>query len=107
MKLGSNKVKASFRNSSWLYVCFRSEEDKLKAIEKLNGFTWKGKVLKADTASAVPDPLVKKRINNDRDQHSSKKLKVHDGTMSEQLKDATTPLWRLPYKEQVILFPHL
>lgn len=57
----------------------------------------------ADTASAVPDPLVKKRMHNDKGRQSNKKQKLDAGTLSEQLKDATTPLWRTPYKEQVTL----
>lgn len=33
--------------SPWMYVCFRSDEDRQKALEVLNNFEWKKKTLSA------------------------------------------------------------
>jgi len=47
MKLESCKIKIVKPGSPWAYVCFRNQEDRQAAIEKLNGFKWKGKNLSA------------------------------------------------------------
>lgn len=101
MKLGSNKIKVPSKKSYWIYVCFRSEDDKNKAIKTLNGYKWKGNVLAADSAQAIPDPLVKKRMldKNER-QDFTKKLKL-DGGSENRLMEAVAPLWMLPYNQQV------
>lgn len=40
------KLKSPLRKE-FAYVCFRSQEDQQKAIDILNGYKWKGKVLEA------------------------------------------------------------
>ncbi|KAL0272185.1 UNVERIFIED_CONTAM: hypothetical protein PYX00_005262 [Menopon gallinae] len=103
LKLGSNKIKVPSKNSFWIYVCFRSEEDKKKAIETLNGYKWKGNVLSADTALAVPDPLVKKRmLDRGSEQDNNKKLKLNAGSEKDKLMEAVAPLSMLPYEEQLV-----
>lgn len=47
LDLQSCKVKPPKRSSEWLYVSFRSEEGRQKAIETLNGFLWKNCKLSA------------------------------------------------------------
>jgi len=51
----------SFFRKEFAFVCFRSQEDKQRALETLNGYKWKGKVLKALAAKASADPLHKRR----------------------------------------------
>lgn len=51
LKLNSSKVKTPQRNGKWLYVCFRSEEDKNLALNVLNGFNWKNTVLDASVSN--------------------------------------------------------
>lgn len=46
LQLDMAKVKSPLRKE-FAYVCFRSQEDQEKAIEILNGYKWKGKVLQA------------------------------------------------------------
>jgi tRNA (uracil-5-)-methyltransferase len=48
LKLGSNKVKPPARGSYWVYVCFRSEEERQNALIALNGYVWKNKTLTAE-----------------------------------------------------------
>lgn len=40
------KIKSPLRKE-FAFVCFRSEEDQQRAIDILNGYKWKGKVLQA------------------------------------------------------------
>lgn len=41
------KVKPPRKSSGWLYVCFRSEECRQRAITSLNGILWKNSKLTA------------------------------------------------------------
>lgn len=50
LKLNSSKIKAPRQRSSWAYICFRSDEDRNRAIETLNGYKWKGRILKASVS---------------------------------------------------------
>ncbi len=50
MQLDPVKIKAMPRSREFGYhafVCFRSEKEKFKALEKLDGFVWKGMAIKA------------------------------------------------------------
>lgn len=47
LDLSLGKVKPPKRGSGWVYVCFRSEEDRTKAIAAINGITWKNSKLSA------------------------------------------------------------
>ncbi|RZC38967.1 tRNA (uracil-5-)-methyltransferase -like A, partial [Asbolus verrucosus] len=100
LKLGSTKIKAPKRNSPYAFVCFRSDEDREKAIKQLTGFVWKGKPLQAIKAKPSPDPLVKKR-NQNSEERQSKKIKIDNRSQEEKLKSSTIPLWDVPYEEQL------
>lgn len=45
--LQSCKVKPPRKSSGWLYVCFRSEECRQRAISTINGILWKNSKLTA------------------------------------------------------------
>ncbi|XP_075220489.1 tRNA (uracil-5-)-methyltransferase homolog A [Lycorma delicatula] len=103
LKLGSNKIKPPKKGSSWIYVCFRSEKDREDALQALNGYTWKNKLLTADIAKAAPDPLVKRRNENRLGNNDAKKQKLDPSmTQEEILKANATPLWNVPYSEQLV-----
>lgn len=53
LNLGCAKLKVPKRGSHWAYASFRNDEDKLKAIEVLNGFRWKGKTLRAGVSKNI------------------------------------------------------
>ncbi|XP_067010006.2 tRNA (uracil-5-)-methyltransferase homolog A isoform X2 [Anabrus simplex] len=105
LKLGSNKVKPPRRGSYWAYVCFRSEEDRQKALTALNGFMWKSKKLSASIAQPAPDPWVKKRKQEEgKGNLPSKKISISkedQRPQEERLKDSTIPLWNIPYDDQM------
>lgn len=47
LDLQSCKVKPPRKGSSWLYVCFRSEDCRQRAITTINGILWKNSKLTA------------------------------------------------------------
>lgn len=66
-------------------------------MEVLNGYTWKGKALKAVPANPTQDPLIKKR-----------KLDEIDGPTPEKeakktAAESSEPLGNVPYEEQLII----
>ncbi|KAG5667781.1 hypothetical protein PVAND_015751 [Polypedilum vanderplanki] len=91
--LNSNKIKIPRRNCPFGFVCFRNEEDRQKAIEILNGYKWKGNILKAFPSNPIQDPLFKKR----KDEDSSNKPQKKPKTVAE----SSEPLGHLPYEEQL------
>ncbi|XP_044252549.1 tRNA (uracil-5-)-methyltransferase homolog A [Tribolium madens] len=100
LKLNSTKIKAPKRNSPYAFVCFRSDEERNKAIETLSGFKWKGKPLQAIRAKPSPDPLVKKRKENS-EEGPNKRVKIDNRSQEEKLKSSTIPLWDVPYEDQL------
>lgn len=55
LDLQSCKVKPPRKGSSgWLYVCFRSEECRQRAISTINGIVWKNSKLTAQVFVSLP-----------------------------------------------------
>ncbi|XP_049873164.1 tRNA (uracil-5-)-methyltransferase homolog A [Pectinophora gossypiella] len=104
LSLNTSKIKRPKNGSHWLYACFQNDEERTKAIEALNGYSWKGKTLIAEVAKPAPDPLVRKR-KQEEDSNGQEKKKKEDSNKSqeERLADATTPYWNVPYDEQLKL----
>ena len=68
------------------------------AIAVLDGYSWKGKVLKATFANPVSDPLVKKRkqdFGKEQDRDYSKKPRT--------VAEGSEPLGHLSYPEQLVI----
>ncbi|XP_033156943.1 tRNA (uracil-5-)-methyltransferase homolog A [Drosophila mauritiana] len=93
LKFDVTKIKAPTRKE-FAFVCFRSQEDQQRALEILNGYKWKGKVLKAHVAKASADPLQKKRAAED--QESERKPKKQRTAV-----EATCPLSHIAYDQQL------
>ncbi|CAI6367542.1 unnamed protein product [Macrosiphum euphorbiae] len=102
LALNCSKVKTPNRNGKWLYMCFRSEEDKNTALGILNGYNWKNTKLDASNAKAVPDPLVRKRNEQFDDSPDVKKIKLDNAGAEQQMISAVTPLYNISYDEQLI-----
>ncbi|VEN61220.1 unnamed protein product [Callosobruchus maculatus] len=104
LKLNANKIKAIRRNSPFVFVCFRNDEDRENAISVLTKYHWKGKELNVLKAKPSPDPLVKKRKEDADDSPASKKMKEDDNrSQEEKLKDSVIPYWNTDYDEQLKL----
>ncbi|KAI8122098.1 hypothetical protein FF38_05728 [Lucilia cuprina] len=96
LKLDMAKVKSPLRKE-FAFVCFRSQEDQEKAIQLLNGYKWKGKVLQATVAKASADPLQRKR----KEDGQSEEKHGSDNKKQRTSADATCPLAHLSYEEQL------
>uniref|UniRef100_A0A034WPP2 tRNA (uracil(54)-C(5))-methyltransferase n=1 Tax=Bactrocera dorsalis TaxID=27457 RepID=A0A034WPP2_BACDO len=95
LNLNMTKIKSPLRKE-FAFVCFRSEEDQQRAIETLNGYKWKGKVLQAAAAKASADPLQKRR-NEDAQREEKESKPKRQRTAA----DAICPYAAFPYDEQL------
>lgn len=103
LQLSCTKVKPPRKGCSWAYACFRSEEERTKALEIINGYVWKKSTLSARVAQAAPDPYVAKRarIENQKREGKRRKFDVDENlTQEERLKKSTAPYWNIPYSDQ-------
>ncbi|XP_060815247.1 tRNA (uracil-5-)-methyltransferase homolog A [Bombus pascuorum] len=104
LELQSCKIKPPKRSSGWLYVSFRNEENRRKAIEILNGILWKNCKLSAQIAKPAPDPFVKRRLEEET---TKKRLKLDKDdqniSVEDKVKLTTIPLWEMPYPSQLEL----
>ncbi|XP_068988802.1 tRNA (uracil-5-)-methyltransferase homolog A isoform X2 [Bombus flavifrons] len=104
LELQSCKIKPPKRSSGWLYVSFRNEENRRKAIEILNGILWKNCKLSAQIAKPAPDPFVKRRLEEET---IKKRLKLDKDdqniSIEDKVKLTTIPLWEMPYPSQLEL----
>ncbi|XP_039753555.1 tRNA (uracil-5-)-methyltransferase homolog A [Pararge aegeria] len=107
-KLGLNtsKIKRPKNGSHWLYACFQNDEERTKAIAALNGYYWKGKTLIAEAAKPAPDPLVRKRKQEEDGTQNKKQKEGENKSQEERLKDAVTPYWDMPYEDQLKVKEH-
>ncbi|XP_012536283.2 tRNA (uracil-5-)-methyltransferase homolog A [Monomorium pharaonis] len=106
LDLQSCKVKPPGKNrSNWLYVCFRSEECRQRAISTINGILWKNSKLTAQVAKPAPDPFVKRKLEQDTASNKRLKTDTEDPNCSpmDKIKSITTPLWNMPYPDQLEL----
>ncbi|EDW18917.1 uncharacterized protein Dmoj_GI11815 [Drosophila mojavensis] len=92
LKLDMTKIKSPARKE-YAFVCFRSQADQQRALETLNGYKWKGRILKAVAAKASADPLQKRRGEaNDGDVKPKRQRTAVE---------ATCPLAEMPYEQQL------
>lgn len=83
------------------YVTFRNEEEREKAITKLDDLLWRGSFLKVWKAKPAPDPLVQKRKEGVQDDTYWKRMRPEEEDPVVRLKNAVTPLWRKTYDYQL------
>lgn len=92
LKLDITKIKSPTRKE-FAFVCFRSQEDQQRGLDTLNGYKWKGKVLKALAAKASADPLYKRRGDEEAGEPKPKRQRT--------AVEATCPLAEMPYEKQL------
>ncbi|CAG0882393.1 unnamed protein product [Cyprideis torosa] len=99
MSLPAVKVKAG-PSKKVIYVTFPSDEIRSLALEKLNGLSFKGNVLKAENAPALPDPCVKSRqqISQLADADKPDEDSI---PLEERVEQATSPWASVDYEEQL------
>ncbi|XP_053337608.1 tRNA (uracil-5-)-methyltransferase homolog A [Clarias gariepinus] len=107
--LNPHKIKLMGKQNC-AFVTFKNQEDRDKAMKLVHGVHWKGKVLSVRLAKPKADPLLRKRRQDeeaaDGGQPASKRpAEGHDGAedepLSVQIANAVTPLWQVPYQEQL------
>lgn len=64
LDLQSCKIKPPRKGSGWLYVCFRNEECRQRAITTINGILWKNSKLTAQVFFILLLKLFYSKLNN-------------------------------------------
>lgn len=94
---------------TFAFVTFKNEEERDKAMKMVHGMQWKGQVLSVRLAKPKADPILMKRKQEEGDgaagQPASKRSDGGEGVEEEQLNvqiaNVVTPLWKVPYEEQL------
>uniref|UniRef100_A0A8B9NHM5 tRNA (uracil(54)-C(5))-methyltransferase n=1 Tax=Accipiter nisus TaxID=211598 RepID=A0A8B9NHM5_9AVES len=103
--LSPHKIKL-FGKQTFAFVTFKSEEERDKAMKVLHGVLWKSRHLSVRLAKPKADPIAKKRKKEEEtEQGEAKRLAPSkaggEEPLSKQIADVVTPLWKMPYEEQL------
>ncbi|KAJ7309693.1 hypothetical protein JRQ81_007753 [Phrynocephalus forsythii] len=112
--LNPHKVKLMGKQT-FAFVTFKSEEERDKAVKVLHGARWKNQNLSVRLAKPKADPIMKKRRREEEQEEeeeeaserSAKKCptlakEVPEEPLTKQIADVVTPLWAVPYEEQLV-----
>ena len=86
LKLSYHKLKPCGPGKNYMFICFKNEDDKEKALTVINGFDYKGQKLEAKSASAGRDPLQRQKDLSERNPV------VDDRPVAVRLQEAVCPL---------------
>uniref|UniRef100_A0A8C7W0T1 tRNA (uracil(54)-C(5))-methyltransferase n=1 Tax=Oncorhynchus mykiss TaxID=8022 RepID=A0A8C7W0T1_ONCMY len=89
-RLNPHKIKL-FGKQTFAFVTFKNEEERDKAMKMVHGMQWKGRVLSVRLAKPKADPMLRKRERDEED----------EAPLSIQIANVVTPLWNVPYEEQL------
>ncbi|XP_037337242.2 tRNA (uracil-5-)-methyltransferase homolog A [Pungitius pungitius] len=107
-----HKIKL-FGKQTFAFVTFKNEEERDKAMKMVHGMQWKGQVLSVRHAKPKVDPILRKRKQEEGDvaggQPPPKRAEGDEGgkrgaeepPLSVQIANVVTPLWNVPYEEQL------
>ncbi|XP_030647425.1 tRNA (uracil-5-)-methyltransferase homolog A [Chanos chanos] len=109
--LNPHKIKLMGKQS-FAFVTFKNQEERDKAMKAVHGMQWKGRVLSVRLAKPKADPILKKRKQEESaaegGQPACKKPaggqdeeEEDEEPLSIQIANAVTPLWNVPYEEQL------
>ncbi|CAL8113038.1 unnamed protein product [Orchesella dallaii] len=99
LKVNAHKLIPPKKGCSWMFVNFKSEEERQQGIQKIEGHVWKGRTLTAKAAKAAEDPLVKKRMCDEVDK--VKEGFIPNESIADSIRRVTTPWWNVPYEIQL------
>ena len=88
LKLNPHKLKPCGPKANFMYICFKNEEDKQKALMVLDGFDFKGNKLKVKSTKGIADPYHKKNEFRARNET------IDTRPVAEKLQDAVCPFAR-------------
>ncbi|NXT55312.1 TRM2A methyltransferase, partial [Pluvianellus socialis] len=103
--LNPHKIKL-FGKQTFAFVTFKSEEERDKAMKVLHGVLWKSRHLSVRLAKPKADPIAKKRKKEEETEQGEAKRPAPSNAsgeepVSKQIADVVTPLWNVPYDEQL------
>ncbi|CAL8250484.1 unnamed protein product [Boreogadus saida] len=112
--LSPHKIKL-FGRQTFAFVTFMNEEERDKAMKMVHGMLWKGQVLSVRLAKPKADPIQRKRKQqqeegdgeeggqSSRGGPAAKRQDVEEDSepFSVQIANVVTPLWKVPYEEQL------
>uniref|UniRef100_A0A8C5S222 tRNA (uracil(54)-C(5))-methyltransferase n=1 Tax=Laticauda laticaudata TaxID=8630 RepID=A0A8C5S222_LATLA len=104
--LNPHKIKLMGKQT-FAFVTFKSEEERDKAMKVLHGVRWKNRNLSVRLAKPKADPILKKRKREESAEEvpAKRPASSKDGeeeSLSKQIADVVTPLWSIPYEEQLV-----
>ncbi|ETE61532.1 tRNA (uracil-5-)-methyltransferase-like A, partial [Ophiophagus hannah] len=104
--LNPHKIKLMGKQT-FAFVTFKSEEERDKAMKVLHGARWKNRNLSVRLAKPKADPILKKRKREEGAEEvlAKRPASSKDGeeeSLSKQIADVVTPLWTMPYEEQLV-----
>ena len=94
-KVRAHKIKY-IKQHRKAYICFKNENDKMDAIEKLNGQKMKKEILVAKSAAAAVDKMVERMDEKQDDAPPDNRTTI------EKLLDQVAPWRMIPYEKQVL-----
>ncbi|KAJ3603949.1 hypothetical protein NHX12_028690 [Muraenolepis orangiensis] len=106
-----HKIKL-FGKQTFAFVTFKNEEERDKAMKMVHGMQWKGQVLSVRLAKPKVDPIQRKRKQqqeegeegrSSRGGPAAKRQEAEEASepFSVQIANVVTPLWKVPYEEQL------
>jgi len=111
--LSPHKIKL-FGRQTFAFVTFKNQEERDKAMKMVHGMQWKGQVLSVRLAKPKADPIQRKRKQQQQEvgdeAESRPTAKRHEAEAAEeeagesfsvQIANVVTPLWQVPYEEQL------
>lgn len=106
--LNPHKIKL-FGRQTFAFVTFKNEEERDKAMKMVHGMQWKGQVLTVKLAKPKVDPILRKRRQQEGEAAGeagpppSKRVEAgeEEEPLSIQIANVVTPLWNVPYEEQL------
>lgn len=108
--INPHKIKL-FNKQMFAFVTFKNLEERDKAMKAVHGMQWKSKVLSVRLAKPKADPILKKRKQDEESEDGQPGAKRATGSqdpkegeeepLNIQIANAVTPLWNVPYEEQL------
>lgn len=104
--LNPHKIKL-FGKQTFAFVTFKNEGERDKAMKMVHGMQWKGQVLAVRLAKPKADPILRKRTQQGDGERAGQPSAKRPGAgdeeepLSVQIANVVTPLWNVPYEEQL------
>uniref|UniRef100_A0A224Z2E5 tRNA (uracil(54)-C(5))-methyltransferase n=1 Tax=Rhipicephalus zambeziensis TaxID=60191 RepID=A0A224Z2E5_9ACAR len=100
LHLNPHKIKV-VNNARFAFVSFRSEEDRENALQKIQGYKFKGCTLTVKKANPMADPLIQKRKLGEAEDVVPLKRQCDESSISERIKESVASWSDLPYQQQL------